>query len=144
MKCIECGAPVKPHGTRVVKFCSRLCANMVTGRARRSPDAQRFWAKVERRGECLIWTAATAGEGDYGYFWYQGKLERAHRASWMMAHGVIADGLFVLHYCDTPECVLPEHLFLGTHVENMQDREAKGRTRNGDGRYRKVTETRGA
>lgn len=53
---------------------------------------------------------------------------RAHRASWEIYKGTIPEGLSVLHSCDTPLCVNPDHLFLGTQQENMTDRTAKGRT----------------
>lgn len=52
---------------------------------------------------------------------------RAHRAAWMRKNGPITDGLFVLHSCDTPSCVNAEHLFLGTHQQNMDDRRRKER-----------------
>lgn len=53
-----------------------------------------------------------------------------HRLSWQMMVGEIPDGLHVLHKCDFPSCVNPDHLFLGTHHENMTDRASKCRTHN--------------
>lgn len=57
-----------------------------------------------------------------------GKTVRAHRASWILHNGSIPPGLHVLHSCDNPPCVNPEHLFLGTDKDNAQDRENKKRS----------------
>ena len=75
---------------------------------------------------CLIWMGVVSSRG-YGVFKYFGKRYSAHRASWMSVHGDIPAGLCVMHKCDTPSCVNPNHLKLGTHADNMADRNAKGR-----------------
>jgi hypothetical protein len=59
------------------------------------------------------------------------KSDNAHRFSWRLRNGVIPDGLFVLHRCDNPPCVNPDHLFLGTQRDNMIDKVAKGRQARG-------------
>lgn len=76
---------------------------------------------------CWIWTGAVNCERGYGYFLFDGKPRLAHRASWAMHKGQIPDGMNVLHRCDIPSCVNPNHLFLGTLSDNMQDCAAKGR-----------------
>jgi hypothetical protein len=71
---------------------------------------------------CWLWIGFTLPAG-YGKF---GDM-LAHRAAWEMFVGLIPEGLFVLHRCDTPSCVNPGHLFLGTHLQNMADMRAKDR-----------------
>ncbi len=60
----------------------------------------------------------------------------AHRASWMLHKGAIENELHVLHRCDVPNCVNPEHLFLGTHQDNMFDAKIKCLYQQGEGHYR--------
>ena len=80
-------------------------------------------------GACVIWTGyCNAARGGYGI---TGRRKRAHRVAWEKAFGEIPDGLHVLHRCDNPPCVNPEHLFLGTHADNMRDMCDKGRRKGG-------------
>lgn len=71
---------------------------------------------------CWIWMRGATGDG-YGSF----RGMRAHRYSWQMQYGEIPPDMDVLHRCDVPLCVNPDHLFLGTHTDNMRDKIAKGR-----------------
>ena len=76
--------------------------------------------------DCQLWVGALDGH-DYGHFWLRGEVMKAHRASWLLHVGEIPDGQWVLHRCDLPPCVNPNHLFLGDRAANMQDMAAKGR-----------------
>ena len=71
---------------------------------------------------CLVW-GRTIFENGYGRY----KEKRAHRVSWELNHGKITGNLLVLHKCDVRACVNPEHLFLGTQLDNMRDMIDKGR-----------------
>lgn len=87
-----------------------------------------FWEKVDKRGpeDCWEWKAAHTKRG-YGCFRFNERQDLSHRVSYILAHGSIPDGLWVLHKCDNPKCVNPAHLFLGTHQDNMNDMKNKGR-----------------
>jgi hypothetical protein len=74
---------------------------------------------------CQIWLGAWVQE--YGRLWVDGAAHPAHRVSWEAHNGPIPDGLWVLHWCDTPPCIRPDHLFLGTHRDNMDDMVSKNR-----------------
>lgn len=84
---------------------------------------------VQENG-CWNWTKSKDSHG-YGRIYKGGGGSRefllVHRLSWLLFNGPISDDLCVLHKCDNPACVNPEHLFLGTHKDNMQDRDKKGR-----------------
>lgn len=85
---------------------------------------ERFWSKVKKTDSCWLWTAKT--DGGYGRFWYEGRLVGAHRFSWLLANDEMPS-LHVLHKCDNPLCVNPDHLFLGTDKDNHLDRDIKGK-----------------
>ncbi len=91
--------------------------------------AERFWEKVVKSDGCWMWSGATSTRG-YGRFAVsvQDKSAEAHRMSWMLTHGSVPPGQCVLHRCDTPPCVRPDHLFIGTKRDNAIDRQQKGRS----------------
>lgn len=103
------------------------------------PLAERFWKRVdrvERPDACWLWkgTKTRLGYGQIGADAqpgiYRPAVLYAHRVAWELANGPIPTGLFVCHRCDTPGCVRPDHLFLGTQTDNMRDAAKKGRIRN--------------
>lgn len=86
----------------------------------------RFWSRVQKTDGCWDWTAALSHYG-YGEFYLGETSYRAHRVSWILLCGEIPPGLCVCHHCDNRKCVRPDHLFLGTHNDNMQDMKQKDR-----------------
>lgn len=89
---------------------------------------------------CIEWTKGTNQKG-YGRKWVDGKLVAAHRHAYEEAHGPIPDGLVVMHLCDNPSCYNVEHLTLGTHADNSDDKVRKGRQAKGETLSKKLTET---
>jgi hypothetical protein len=96
--------------------------------------AERFWEKVDKNGPlpvrqsnlgvCWIWTGARSEKG-------YGRIDnlRAHRLSWLLTRGELTNSTLVLHRCDNPGCVRPEHLMLGSALDNTSDMFAKGRAK---------------
>lgn len=80
-----------------------------------------FSARVERRGDCLVWTGATTA-GGYGHIRVDGQMVYVHRYAWERALGAIPDGMVVDHICWHLDCVNVDHLRLATHPQNMQNR----------------------
>lgn len=104
---------------------------------------ERVWEKVDKAGpippryphlgSCWLWTAYRDKKGygrlavaTYPNGHYKAKLSFAHRLAWELAYEQIPGNLWVLHHCDTPACVNPNHLFLGTPQANNEDRHKKG------------------
>lgn len=91
-------------------------------------DVARFGAKVQRAEGCWEWTGKRIkGPQPQGHFYAGAKMLLASRVAWTIAKGPIPDGLWVLHRCDNPTCVRPDHLFLGTRSDNTLDMYGKGR-----------------
>ena len=95
-------------------------------------ERERFEAKVDSSGDCHEWMASIGGSG-YGQFYFDNRKFSSHRKAYELYVGVIPDGLFVLHTCDNKRCVNPEHLFIGTQQDNMDDKVAKKRQISGEG-----------
>ena len=96
-----------------------------------------FWRRVHKDGSiplhapelgpCWEWEGACTGTMGYGAKVWEGQLQYTHRISWLIAYGFIPHGMLVLHKCDNPKCVNPDHLFLGTFKTNSDDMNKKGR-----------------
>jgi len=102
---------------------------------RKRDPLERFYEKVmvDPNSGCHLWTGHLMHKG-YGFFRYShAEKERlAHRFAWRFAHGNVPEGMHVLHKCDTPACVNPDHLFLGTNDDNCRDKVSKKRQAMGE------------
>jgi hypothetical protein len=98
------------------------------------PDEPRFWKKVAKGADddCWEWKTTKSPDG-YGHFHHDGgKLINSHRFAYMICRGEIPPGKIICHECDNPGCCNPRHLYVGTHEDNMRDRQMKGRTARGE------------
>jgi len=93
------------------------------------PIEERFFEKIspEPNSGCWLWTATGTKQG-YGLFCIKHTSVLAHRVSYELHHGKIPDGLMVLHNCDNPSCVNPDHLRVGTNADNMRDKRERNRS----------------
>jgi hypothetical protein len=123
--------PDKPF-VPAIDFASGETKQGWTPEARNEKNLQRLMEKIEidESTQCWNWTGAINANG-YGNFFLDGKYIAAHRASYQIHKGPIPAFNFVLHGCDNPRCINPEHLFVGTQKDNMDDMTNKNRRSQG-------------
>ena len=83
----------------------------------------------DRAAGCWLWPFSTTSQIGYGQVWFEGKPRGAHRVAFVLNGGVIPEGMIVRHSCDTPLCINPEHLLIGSYADNSADMVARGRSR---------------
>lgn len=119
------------HWRRNKLYGSPVAAKSHSGMFRGKPAEERFWMQLKKTDTCWLWVS---NRDRYGYGRFLGAVRGvstkfAHRFSYMLHKGDIPSGMLVCHKCDNPPCVNPEHLFLGTESDNMNDKISKGRHR---------------
>ncbi len=124
------------------RFCSKACWYSFNT----EPPEIKFWRFVQKGPNCWLWVGTKMGR--YGCFQYRKDgspiKEYAHRFSWMLVNGLIPPDINILHDCpngDNPLCIKPDHLWPGSHTDNMRDMIEKGRHRWGPNRPSLILKT---
>ena len=146
-KCAICGGDFYPRRDKYweAKCCSVKCRcafasregtrkrnerwDNLTDKQKKEEMKKAFFKHVDKTDTCWVWRNANKGKGKlhYGSFTFRRKIYLAHRLSWKLHNGDIPERMWILHKCDNPSCVNPDHLFLGTAMDNQRDKLAKGR-----------------
>lgn len=93
----------------------------------------RFWSKVKKTDGCWLWIAGKSPDGYGKFLLSKRETKRAHRVAWWLHHGAWPNpDLYLLHLCNEPLCVRPDHLREGTQAENIQQASREGRVKRGE------------
>lgn len=121
-ECLGCGITFKVLPKETTRFCTPACRDDHVG----GPPSKRIERMTDRTSEsgCWLWMG-TVNKGGYGVMSVDGKTKLVHRLSWKLSGRTLTPGLMLCHKCNTARCCNPDHLYEGTHEDNMRDlREA--------------------
>lgn len=131
--CRHCGSLFIAKSAELKRGGAKYCSPRCCYQDRTRSVAERLWEKVQKTDGCWLWTGALnkapGAKWSYGVIGIGGGASSrlVHRLSWELANGPIPVGMSVCHHCDVPNCVRPDHLFLGTAADNARDMIEKGR-----------------
>ena len=126
VSCRNCGKSFDKKKAEIKRTKNNYCSKSCKGDFLVKQNDSQFYKKAVFNGDCLEWTKSKNKDG-YGIVRYNKKIMLAHRVSYMKSKGDIGESEMVCHKCDNPSCINPDHLFLGSHADNMEDMRVKGR-----------------
>jgi len=134
----SCGKQKAIRGSNLRNGTSTSCGC----KGKKTKFIKRFRESYDKNDSgCWIWNRGKFSDG-YGQFWLDGTNVRAHRFSYSHFVGSIPKNMQVLHKCDVRACVNPEHLFIGSHKDNMRDMVKKDRAAHGESHHKsKLTDS---
>lgn len=134
--CRVCGKDVRVTATAERLGYGNFCSHVCFWKNRKLSPEDRFYRSIRTwdGSDCWTWRGSTVSRRGYGLIRVGNKKIQAHRFSWILHHNMepIPEGLNVCHSCDNPGCVNPDHLWLGTRLENVRDMVKKDRHPKGE------------
>lgn len=133
INCAQCGEPFRPHQSAWSAGVARFCGLACRGASKRFDVDRDFWPRVDKSGDCWLWTGSPNKTTGYGKIKVNGVTILVHAFAYALQYGELPDGHIVRHGCDVKMCV--RHLISGTYVDNMRDAIERDRLSYGERRY---------